>query len=165
MKLYHSCVSTGVSSAVILFLIGAASVFGWLLTVQQIPLKLTNFIQSYTTSPAVVLLIINIALLIAGALLDNVAAITLLTPVLVPLAASFGIDPAFFGLIMVINLAIGQITPPIGMNLFVAANISGVKIEKIVAQVIPFLIVLIADLMLFTYVPKIITILPDLLLK
>lgn len=164
-KIYQSCINTGISSAVILFLIGAASVFGWLLTVQQIPLKLTNFIASFTNSPAVVLLLINIALLIAGALLDNVAAITLLTPVLVPLVTSFGIDPTFFGLILVINLSIGQITPPIGMNLFVAANISGVKIEKIVRQVIPFLIVLIADLMLFTYVPQIVTFLPDLLLK
>lgn len=164
-KIYQSCINTGISSAVILFLIGAASVFGWLLTVQQIPLKLTNFIASFTNSPAVVLLLINIALLIAGALLDNVAAITLLTPVLVPLVTSFGIDPTFFGLILVINLSIGQITPPIGMNLFVAANISGVKIEKIVRQVIPFLIVLIADLMLFTYVPQIVMFLPDLLLK
>lgn len=164
-KVYQSCVNTGISSSVILFLIGAASIFGWLLTMQQIPLKLTNFIASFTSSPAVVLLLVNIALLIAGALLDNVAAITLLTPVLVPLVTSFGIDPTFFGLILVINLSIGQITPPIGMNLFVAANISGVKLEKIVAQVIPFLIVLIADLMLFTYVPQIVTFLPDLLLK
>lgn len=164
-KLYQSFVNTGISSSVILFLIGAAAVFGWLLTIQQIPDKLTAFISAYTTSPLVVLLLVNIALLIAGALLDNVAAITLLTPVLVPLVTSFGIDPTFFGIIMIINLAIGQITPPIGMNLFVAANISGVKVERIVVQVLPFLIVLIANLMLFTYVPQIVTFLPDLLVK
>jgi C4-dicarboxylate transporter DctM subunit len=89
----------------------------------------------------------------------------MLSPVLVPLVTSFGIDPTYFGLIMVINLSIGQITPPIGMNLFVSANISGVKLEKIVAQVIPFLIVLLADLMLFTYCPRLVMFLPDLIVK
>ncbi len=162
-KVFDACKKTGVSSAVILFLIGAASVFGWLLTVQQIPTKLTAFITSFTDNPQVVLLLVNIALLIAGALLDNVAAITLLTPVLVPLIVSFGIDPTFFGLIMIINLAIGQITPPIGMNLFVASNISNAKIEKIVVQIIPFLVVLIANLFVFTYTPSLIMFLPNLL--
>lgn len=164
-KVFEACKNTGVSSAVILFLIGAASVFGWLLTVQQIPTKLTAFITSFTDSPNIVLLLVNIALLIAGALLDNVAAITLLTPVLVPLVTSYGIDPAFFGLIMIINLAIGQVTPPIGMNLFVASNISNVKVEKIVVQVIPFLIVLVGNLLLFTYVPDLVMFLPNLLTK
>lgn len=164
-NIYKSFVKTGISSSVILFLIGAAAVFGWLLTVQQIPTKLITFISGFTESPAVVLLLVNIALLIAGALLDNVAAITLLTPVLVPLVISFGIDPTFFGVIMIINLAIGQITPPIGMNLFVASNISGVKLEHIVVQVLPYLFVLIANLMLFTYVPWFVTFLPNLVLK
>ncbi|MBN2287078.1 MAG: TRAP transporter large permease [Tissierellales bacterium] len=164
-NIYRSFVKTGISSSVILFLIGAAAVFGWLLTIQQIPNKLIMFISGFTDSPAVVLLLVNISLLIAGALLDNVAAITLLTPVLVPLVVSFGIDPTFFGVIMIINLAIGQITPPIGMNLFVASNISGVKLEKIVVQVIPYLVVLIANLMLFTYVPWFVTFLPNLVMK
>jgi len=164
-KIYNAIVKTGISSAVILFLIGAAAVFGWLLTVQQIPMKLTMFIQSLTDSPKIVLLMVNVVLLIAGALLDNVAAITMLTPVLVPLIKSYGIDPTFFGLIMIINLSIGQITPPIGMNLFVASNISGVKLDKIVRKVWPFLFVLIVDLFLFTYCPKIVTFLPDLLIK
>ena len=163
-KIYASLVKTGISSSVILFLIGAASVFGWLLTVQQIPTKLIAFISGFTDSPAVVLLLVNMALLVAGALLDNVAAITLLTPVLVPLVVSFGIDPTFFGVIMIINLAIGQATPPIGMNLFVASNISGVKLEKIVVQIIPYLFVLLANLFLFTYAPQIVMFLPNLML-
>ena len=148
----------------ILFLIGAASVFGWLLTVLQIPNTLVGFIKGFTTSPAVVLLLCNIVLLVAGALLDNVAAITLLTPVLVPLIKAYGIDPTFFGVIMIINLSIGQITPPIGMNLFVSANITGVKMEAVVKQIIPFIIVLILDLFIFTYVPQIVTFLPNLIL-
>ena len=162
--IYKAIVKTGISASVILFLIGAAAAFGWLLTVKQIPFMLTQFISSFTESPAVVLLLVNIALLIAGALLDNVAAITMLTPVLVPLVTSFGIDPTFFGVIMIINLAVGQITPPIGMNLFVSANISGVKLHQIVINVIPFLLVLLADLFLFTYVPGLVTFLPGLVM-
>ncbi len=160
----EACKKTGVSTSMILFLIGAASVFGWMLTMQQIPVMLTNMIKGVTDSPAVVLLLVNLVLLVAGALLDNVAAITLLTPMLVPLIKAYGIDPTFFGIIMIINLSIGQITPPIGMNLFVSANIANVKLEAIIKQVIPFLLVLIFDLFLFTYVPGFITFLPNLLL-
>ena len=161
---FRACVRTGISSSMILFLIGAASVFGWMLTVQQIPNMIVSAIKGITSSPQVVLLLINLALLVAGALLDNVAAITLLSPVLVPLVKAYGIDPTFFGIIMIINLSIGQITPPIGMNLFVSANIANVKLEAVIKQVIPFLLVLIVDLFLFTYVPGIVNFLPDLLL-
>ena len=94
-KVFEACKKTGVSSAIILFLIGAASVFGWLLTVQQIPTKLTAFITSFTDSPNMVIFLANIALLIAGSLIYNLAANTLLTPVLVPLVTSYGIDPTF----------------------------------------------------------------------
>lgn len=161
---FRACVRTGISSSMILFLIGAASVFGWMLTVQQIPNMIVSAIKGITSSPQIVLLLINLALLVAGALLDNVAAITLLSPVLVPLVKAYGIDPTFFGIIMIINLSIGQITPPIGMNLFVSANIANVKLEAVIKQVIPFLLVLIVDLFLFTYVPGIVNFLPDLLL-
>jgi len=164
-NMFNSFVKSGIASAVILFLIGASAVFGWLLTVQKIPQQITTFIQGYTDSPYVVLLLINLALLVAGALLDNVAAITLLTPVLVPLVKAYGIDPTFFGLIMIMNLAIGQITPPIGMNLFVAANISGVKVEKIVKQVIPYLIASLILLFFFTYNEGLVMFLPDLVMK
>ena len=105
-QFFRSCIETGVSTSVILFLIGAAAAFGWLLTVLQLPTLLTNAIRSFTENPAVVLLLCNIVLLIAGALLDNAAAITLLTPVLVPLVKSYGIDTTYFGLIMIINLAL-----------------------------------------------------------
>lgn len=163
-KAWRALISVGVSSSMILFLIGAASVFGWMLTVQQIPVKLVALITGVTDSPAVVLLLCNLALLVAGALLDNVAAITLLTPVMVPLIKAYGIDPTFFGVIMIINLSIGQITPPIGMNLFVSANICGVKVERVIYHAVPFILVLLADLFLFTYVPGFVTFLPELLL-
>lgn len=163
-KTYEACVNVGISTSMILFLIGAASVFGWMLTTQQIPNKLVALISGVTESPAVVLLLCNLILFIAGALLDNVAAITLLCPVLVPLIQAYGIDPTFFGVIMIINLSIGQITPPIGMNLFVSANICEVKVEQVIKNVIPFVIVLIVDLFVFTYVPAIVNFLPDLII-
>ena len=159
-----ACRKTGIGASMILFLIAAASVFGWMLTVQQIPNKLVALISGVTSSPAVVLLLCNLVLLVAGALLDNVAAITLLTPVMVPLIKAYGIDPTFFGLVMIINLSIGQITPPIGMNLFVAANICEVKVDRVIKQNWPFIIILIVDLFLFTYVPQLITFLPNLIL-
>jgi len=160
-SLVKSCISSGISASMIMFLIGAAAVFGWVLTVQQVPARLVEIIRSVTDSPYVVLLLMNLVLFIAGALLDNVAAITLLTPVIVPLVKSYGIDPTFFGLIMIINLAIGQITPPIGMNLFVAANISGIGVERVVKHALPFLLVLVIDLLIFTYVPQLVTWLPS----
>jgi C4-dicarboxylate transporter DctM subunit len=164
-NILDACRNTGIGSAMILFLIGAASIFGWMLTVQQIPNKLVTLISGVTTSPAVVLLLCNIILLVAGALLDNVAAITLLTPVMVPLVKAYGIDPHFFGLIMIVNLSIGQITPPIGMNLFVASNICGVKVDKTIKQNWPFIITLVIDLFLFTYVPALVNFLPNMILK
>ena len=160
----EACRKTGIGASMILFLIAAASVFGWMLTVQQIPNKLVALISGITESPAVVLLLCNLVLLVAGALLDNVAAITLLTPVMVPLVKAYGIDPTFFGLVMIINLSIGQITPPIGMNLFVAANICEVKVDQVIRQNWPFIIILIVDLFVFTYVPQLITFLPNLIL-
>nr|HPI98859.1 TRAP transporter large permease subunit [Synergistales bacterium] len=85
--------------------------------------------------------------------------------ILHPLVVSLGIDPVFFGVVMITNLAIGQVTPPVGMNLFVASNISKIPIERIAREAIPFILVLIADLMLITYIPGLITFLPNLLLK
>ncbi len=162
--IFKACVNSGISTSMIMFLIAAASIFGWLLTVLQIPNKLVGMISSVTSSPAVVLLLCNLILFVAGALLDNVAAITLLTPVLVPLIKAYGISPTFFGVIMIINLAIGQITPPIGMTLFVSANICNVKLDDVIKQVWPFIIVLVVCLFIFTYIPWFVTFLPNLML-
>ncbi len=164
-SLYRACYGSALSSSVIMFLIAAASIFAWLLATQQIPQHLVSLVTSFSESTPLILLLINITLLVAGTFLDNVAAITLLTPILHPLILSLGVDPVFFGVVMITNLAIGQVTPPVGMNLFVASNISKVPIEKIARQALPFLVVLIADLMLITYVPGLVTFLPDLLLK
>lgn len=164
-SLYKACYSSALSSAVIMFLISTASIFAWFLATQQIPQHLVSLITSFSKNPKVILLLINIGLLVVGTFLDNVAAIALLTPILHPLIVSLGIDPVYFGVVMITNLAIGQVTPPVGMNLFVASNISKIPIEKIAREALPFIVVMILDLMLITYIPQLITFLPDLLLK
>lgn len=163
-KLFKACYGSALSAAVIMFLISTASIFAWLLATQQIPQHLIKLITSVSSNPKVILLLINMGLLVAGTFLDNVAAITLLTPILHPLIISLGIDPVFFGVVMITNLAIGQVTPPVGMNLFVASNISKIPIERIAKEALPFLAVLLIDLFLITYIPGLITFLPDLLL-
>lgn len=163
-KLFSACYKTALSSAAILFVIAAASIFAWILVTQQIPQKFVIFVTSFSKDPVVILILINIVLLVAGAFLDNVAAIALFTPILYPLIQSVNIDPVFFGVLMITNLAIGQVTPPVGMNLFVVSNISGVPIERIAREALPFIAVLILDLIILTIFPSMITFLPELLM-
>lgn len=164
-SLYKACYNSALSSAVIMFLISTTSIFAWFLATQRIPQHLVSLITSFSKNPKIILLLINVGLLLVGTFLDNVAAIALLTPILHPLIVSLGIDPVYFGVVMITNLAIGQVTPPVGMNLFVASNISKIPIEKIAREALPFIVVMIFDLMLITYIPQLITFLPDLLLK
>lgn len=163
-KVFSACYKSALSSAAILFVIAAASIFAWILVTQQIPQKFVILVTSFSNDPVVILILINIVLLIAGAFLDNVAAIALFTPILYPLIQSVDIDPVFFGVLMITNLAIGQVTPPVGMNLFVVSNISGVPIEKIAKEALPFIAVLILDLIVLTMFPSMITFLPRLLM-
>jgi C4-dicarboxylate transporter DctM subunit len=163
-NVFSACYKSALSSAVIMFVIAAASIFAWILVTQQIPQKFVLFVTSFSKDPVIILILINIVLLIAGAFLDNVAAIALFTPILYPLIQSVNIDPVFFGVLMITNLAIGQVTPPVGMNLFVVSNISGVPIEKISRAALPFIAVLIVDLVILTCFPAMITFLPELLL-
>lgn len=163
-RFYEATLQTANSSAVVLFMIATASVFAWVMATQQIPQDVAKLITGISNNPKVVLLLINVFLLIVGCFLDNVAAILLVTPVLLPVIKLVGIDPVFFGIIMVVNLAIGQVTPPVGMNLFVASNISGVPLARLSRRAVPFVVVAIADLMLISYVPAIATFIPNLLL-
>ncbi len=163
-KVLSACYKSALSSAAILLVIAASSIFAWLLVTQQIPQKFVIFVTSFSKDPVLILLLINIVLLIAGAFLDNVAAIALFTPILYPLIQSVNIDPVFFGVLMITNLAIGQVTPPVGMNLFIVSNISGVPIEKISRESLPFLGVLIFDLVILTFFPGMITFLPQFLM-
>ena len=123
--------------------------------------KITSAMLGISSDPIIVLMLINLALLVVGTFLDNAVAMVLLTPIFYPVISSIGIDPVFFGVIMVLGLAIGQITPPVGLCLFVACDIGKVTIEEISKEVVPWLIVLILVLILVTFSPGMVMWIPN----
>ncbi len=151
-----------IGTTLIMFIVGAAKVFGWVMTSLQIPHHIGAWVVSLTSSPIVFLLMMNILLLFIGTVINASAAVVILTPIFLPVATQLGIDPLFFGVLMVVNLAIGCITPPVGLDLFVASAITKVPLEKVMRASLPYLFSLIASLLLFTMCPSIITFLPNL---
>lgn len=135
------------------FMIGLSMAFAAYLSMDQIPVKMGALLMSISSSPVVTLLIINILLLIIGCFVDNIPAVIILTPILLPIVVQQGIDPVHFGVIMTVNLAIGFITPPYGINLFVASAISGETIENISKNILPFIFAMVACLIVITYYP------------
>ncbi|MEW5421752.1 TRAP transporter large permease [Amorphus sp. 3PC139-8] len=152
-----------ISSAVIMFTIAAAGLFSFLLTRAGVPAAIGAWIASAVDSPWAFLLGVNIALFIVGMFIETSAAIVVLAPILAPVAMRFGVDPVHFGLIMVVNLAMGMITPPFGVNLFAACQVAGIGFERIVPRLLPFLLIVITCLMIVTYVPAVSVGLVDLL--
>lgn len=148
-------ISSAVTSSVILFIISCASIFGFLLTREQIPAQISEGMLGITTNSVMILIIINVILLIVGTFLETSAAIVIMAPILVPIASAAGMDLVHFGVIMVVNLAIGMITPPVGINLFVASNIAKIRLEHIVRAIMPFIIVLIIDVLILSFMPSI----------
>lgn len=142
------------NTAVISFLIATASLFGWLLANEEIPQQISETILSLSDNKYMILLMINLLLLAVGMFLDSGPAIILLVPVLVPVAQSLDVNLTQFGLMMVINLTIGLLTPPVGTALYVASNISKVPLARLSGAVLPFIGVMLAVLMLITYVPQ-----------
>ncbi|GED56989.1 TRAP transporter large permease [Brevibacillus formosus] len=142
-------------TAVIMLIIATANAFGYLMTRENIPQEIAQFMLAITDSTIITLLIINILLLILGTFMETAVTIILLTPILLPITNSLGIDPVLFGVIMVVNSAIGMLTPPVGINLLVAGNIAKLQNTEIERAVIPFLVIMIVDLMLITYIPEI----------
>jgi len=152
-----------VSTTVIMFIVGAANLFGWILTNAQVPHKIGMAFANISNNPIVFLMLVNLLLLFVGTLINASAAVVILTPILLPVAISMGINPVFFGVLAVVNLAIGCITPPVGLDLFVVTAITKVPIEKVTKAVLPYLLVLLFDLVLITYFPQIILFIPNLL--
>ncbi|WP_420391605.1 TRAP transporter large permease [Acuticoccus sp.] len=153
------------TTAVVLFIVAAASIFAWVLTSNRVPEQFAALVLSASTNPVVVLLLVNLILLIVGCFLETVAAITILVPVLLPIAASVGVDPVHFGVIMVLNLMIGLLTPPIGMVLYVLSRVADVPFERCVTATAPFLIPLFVVLLLVTFVPALTLFLPTLIYR
>jgi len=151
-----------ISSAVIMFIIANAGLFAFLITRAGVPDAIGHWLEGVLKSPGLFLLGVNAALFVIGMFIETSAAIIVLAPILAPVAQHFGIDPVHFGLIMVVNLALGMITPPFGVNLFAACTVARISLDRIITQLIPFVLVVLACLMVITYVPGISLTLRDL---
>lgn len=154
---------TAIATAVVMLIIAAAALFSFLLSRTGLPALATTWVTDTFTSRFSFLLAVNGFLFVVGMFIETAAAILVLAPILVPIAIGFGVDPVHFGLIMVVNLAMGMITPPVGVNLFAACAVARMPIERIVPALMPFLIVIISCVLLVTYVPWISLGLRDLL--
>ncbi|NRA85883.1 MAG: TRAP transporter large permease [Rhizobiales bacterium] len=152
-------------TAAIMLIVGAASVFAWILTANQVANNFTEFVLNFTDNKNVVLLLIMALVLVVGLFMETIAAISILVPVLLPLTVQFGIDPVHLGIIVILNLMLGLLTPPVGMVLFVLSRVSGVPFEKCVKATIPFLVPLVIVLLLLTFIPEITLYLPELLYR
>jgi tripartite ATP-independent transporter DctM subunit len=150
------------SSAVIMFIIANAGLFAFLITRAGIPDAIGHWLQEVLKTPMLFLLGINAALFVIGMFIETSAAIIVLAPILAPVAVHFGIDPVHFGLVMVVNLALGMITPPFGVNLFAACTVARISLDRIVTQLLPFVLVVLACLLVITYVPALSLTLRDL---
>ncbi|WP_313165681.1 TRAP transporter large permease [Sedimentibacter sp.] len=154
--------SSALTTATVMIIVGTATTFGRILTLEQIPIMIANAISSFSSNPYIVLFLINILLLFVGCFMDTTAAIIILSPILLPVALAIGVDPIHFGIIMVTNLAIGFITPPLGVNLFVACGVAKSPLEDVVKGVIPFFVCMLVALALITVFPEISLTLPRL---
>ena len=151
------------TTATVLFIVASASIFAWVLTTTQATEAVGAWVLSISSNPMVFLLLANVFLLFVGCFMETIAAITILVPVFMPIIAKLGIDPIHFGLILVLNLMIGLLTPPVGMVLFVLQKVSGLSFERTVAAVAPWMVPLLVTLGLITYVPQLVLWLPRLL--
>jgi len=150
-KLIAVSMETAETTAVILLIVAGASIFAWVLTANQVTEKFAALVLGITENKYLLLLVINILLLIVGCFMETIASITILTPVLLPVVIKLGIDPIHFGVIMVLNLMIGLLTPPVGMVLFVLTRVAKIPFDRIVRATVPFIIPLVIVLFLITY--------------
>jgi C4-dicarboxylate transporter DctM subunit len=155
--------TTARETAVVLIIAGAAAPFSWILGIEQAPQAVVQAIQGISTEPWVVLLILNVALLIAGMFMETIAIMIILVPILVPLLTALHVDLVHFGIILLTNLVIGQLTPPVGVLLFVVMTISNVRLGELMREIWPFLVALVIALVVITYVPSLSTLPPKLL--
>ncbi|MEK4384604.1 TRAP transporter large permease [Solibacillus sp. FSL W7-1464] len=153
-------VNTVTNTATVTFLIIMANIFGWMIAFEQIPQLMADLILSFTESPWVFLLLVNVLLLIVGMLIDGIAALVILVPVLMPLVHALEIDPIHFGVIICINLTLGLLTPPVGTGLFIVSSMADIKFERLVKAVFPFIIVSVVVLFIITYIPDLVLFIP-----
>lgn len=154
------CLETVETTATVLFIVAAASIFGWMLTATGVTAAISEWVLGFTKEPWVFLLLANALMLFVGCFLEPTAAITILVPILVPICQKLGIDLIHFGLVMVLNLMIGLLHPPMGMVLFVLARVAKLSVERTTMAILPWLIPLLGSLVIITYFPKVVLWLP-----
>ncbi|MBG0775941.1 MAG: TRAP transporter large permease [Desulfovibrionaceae bacterium] len=145
--------SAALNTTMLMFVVGGANIFGWILTNAKVPHHLASMMIGLTDSPIVFLMLVNLLLLFVGTLMNASAAVVILTPILLPVVLALGIDPTFFGVLMVVNLAIGCITPPVGLDLFIVSSIAKVPLGAATQKVLPYLFMLLFMLGILTYFP------------
>ena len=154
------CLDTVETTATVLFIVAAASIFGWMLTATGVTAAISEWVLGFTQNPYVFLLLANLLMLFVGCFLEPTAAITILVPILVPICQKLGIDLVHFGLVMVLNLMIGLLHPPMGMVLFVLARVAKLSVERTTIAILPWLVPLLGSLVIITYFPKLVLWLP-----
>ncbi len=160
-----ACFNTAKTTANVMFIIAIASAMGYAITVLRIPQAMVDFCMTFISSKLVFLLFVNLILFFLGMVLDQSPALLIMVPILLPIAAKYGISPVHFGIICCLNLTIGLITPPVGMTLFVTANVAGVKLTRLFKAIVPFALLGILFVLLVTYVPALSLALPAILSK
>ena len=152
------------ASAGILLIVAVAALFGWILSVEGVPQQLTSLMLQISTNPVVLLLLVNVLLLVAGMFLDSTTAILVIAPIIAKPLVAAGVDPVHLGMVVVFNLMIGLLTPPMGLALFLVADIAKVTIKEVLRAMLPYYVPLLITLLLITYVPAITTWIPRLAL-
>ncbi|HZF79517.1 MAG TPA: TRAP transporter large permease, partial [Rubrivivax sp.] len=154
------CLDTVETTATVLFIVAAASIFGWMLTATGVTADIARWVLAVTKDPWMFLLMANLLMLFVGCFLEPTAAITILVPILLPIARQLGVDPVHFGLVMVLNLMIGLLHPPMGMVLFVLARVAKLSFERTTIAILPWLAPLLLSLAVITYMPQLVLWLP-----
>lgn len=154
--------STVNMTGIIIFLIGVSSIMSWVLAFTNIPSMITEFILGLSSNKVIILLAMNFMLLIVGTFMDLTPAVLIFTPILLPIAQNFGMSTIQFGIMLVFNLCIGNITPPVGNTLFVGCKVGGVKLEEVIKHLLPFYVAIIVVLLLVTFIPEMSLLIPNL---
>lgn len=153
--LYAVCLDAAITTAMIFLIIGCAVVFAHFLTSERIPHSIAEFLIQKQMTWWMFLIVVNVLLFVMGQFMEPSSVVMIMTPLLLPIAVSLGIDPIHFGIIMVVNMELGMITPPVGLNLFVASSLTGLSLKDVVISVLPWLMVMLVGLVLVTYIPQI----------
>ena len=161
VDLYRVFAQSALTTGSVMLIVGTATIFGRVLTIERIPVMLAEAMVEMVSSPLALLMLVNLLLLVVGTFMETLAAIIILTPILLPVAMAMGIDPTHFGIVMIVNLGIGMVTPPLGMNLFIGAKVGNVPLEQLMRGALPFVLVMLVTLALITYLPALSLALPN----